>query len=200
MSPFLVGSYIALWVLCVAQALALLALYNHFGRLWFSSREGREKQGPAIGERIQPFTVRTLDGRDVAVPSARPVLLLLASTDCPECRRLREPLGRMARARAGELDVVVVCAGDRRAVAEWAADVDPAVHVAADMNYRRASALRVGITPYFIGAAADGTVRTKGLFNGPEGVLVATQLLLRTDDAGAGGVTTRIALAGTAAP
>jgi len=178
MNGLFLASYVALWVLVVVLAVAVLALYNHFGAMYLSSRQGRAQQGPALGDRPAAFVATALDGRELALPSGRPALLLLASTDCPECEKLKSPLQSAALAHAGELDVVVLCGGPHARVAEWARGLDPAVLVAADRNFRRAAALGVGITPFVLGLDGDGVVRTRGLLNGADGVARAVRDLL----------------------
>lgn len=178
MNGFFLVSYMALWVLVVVLAVAVLALYNHFGSMYLSSREGRAGQGPAVGSRPAPFSAAALDGTGVAVPSGRPALLLLASTDCPECAKLTGPLQELARRRAGELDVAVLCGGPASRVAEWSRGLEAPLRVIADRNFRRAAALGVGITPFLVGLDGDGVVRTRGLVNGVEGLARAVRDLL----------------------
>jgi hypothetical protein len=187
---FFVVSYVALWVLVVVLAIAVLALYNHFGTMYLSSREGRAGQGPAIGSRPAPFTAPALDGTEVAVPSGRPALLLLASTDCPECGKLTRPLQELAARRAGELDVAVLCGGPVSRVAQWSRGLDPPLRVIADRNFRRAAALGVGITPFLVGIDGHGVVRTKGLVNGEEGLTRAVRDLLEESAVGGDGLHT----------
>lgn len=178
MNGFFLASYVALWLLVVALAVAVLALYNHFGRMYLSSREGRAAQGPAVGATVSRFTAAALDGGDVAVPGGRPLLLLLASTDCPECARLTSPLQDLALRHEDELDVVILCGGPSRRVAEWARGLGRPLRVIPDRNFRRAAALGVGITPFLVGLDGDGVVRTKGLVNGADGVARAVRDLV----------------------
>lgn len=181
MNGFLIGSYVALWVLVLVMAAAILALFHHFGTMYLSSREGRATQGPAIESRLAPFEATALDGTAVVVPSGRPALLLLASTDCPECGKLIAPLQRLAEIRFGELDVVVLCGGRRMGVAEWAGALGSPVRVVADRNFRRAAAMGVGITPFVVGVDGQGFVRARGLVNGAEGLAIAAEDVLRSD-------------------
>ena len=185
MNGLLLTSYVALWLLVLVLAGAVLALYHHFGTMYLSSREGRATQGPAIGSRLSGFGASALDGTEIAVPSGRPSLLLLASTDCPECGRLQEPLVRLARAHAGEVDVVVLCGGRRVEVSDWARGVGAPVRVVADRNFRRATAVGVGITPFLLGVDGDGVVRARGLVNGQEGLEMALHDLLHAGEDGA---------------
>jgi hypothetical protein len=177
-NAFLIGSYVALWVLVVVLAVALLALYNHFGQMYLTSHRGREEQGPKVGAVLDPFRAADLQGRAVSVPSGRPALVVLASVDCPECRRLRGPLQALAADLAADLDVVVLCNGQRSQVAEWASAMDGPVHVIQDKNYRRASAMGVGITPFAVGVDGDGVVQARGLLNGRDGLALAVEALL----------------------
>jgi hypothetical protein len=195
---FLVGSYVALWVLVAVLVVAVLALYNHFGKMYLTSHAGREAQGPAVGSVLAAFTATDLQGRAVAVPSSRPMLVVLASIDCPECRRLRAPLQKLAAMRADELDVVVLCNGQRSQVTEWAAAMSGPVHVIQDKNYRRASAMGVGITPFMVGVDGDGVVQARGLVNGQEGLALAVEALLDRGPVVAESGFTPIAMAGGA--
>jgi len=165
---FFLASYVALWVLVVVLAVALLALYNHFGTMYLSSRESRATQGPAIGTAPGAFTAAALDGGEVSLPSGRPTLMLLASTDCPECGKLSAPLQAVAEQRAADLDVVVLCGGPRARVADWAQGLALPLRVVPDRNFRRAGDLGVGITPFLLGFDGDGVVRVKGLLNGAD--------------------------------
>lgn len=178
MNGFFLVSYVALWVLVAVMAVALLALYNHFGRMYLSSREGRALQGPALGSTAPALQATSLDGVDISLPSGRPTLMLMASTDCPECGKLTGPLQEVARRRAAELDVVVLCGGPAPRVAEWARGLQAPLRVVADRNFRRASDLGVGITPFVIGLDGDGVVRTRGLVNGDDGLQRAVRDLL----------------------
>ena len=168
MNGFFVASYVALWLLVGVLAAALLALYNHFGRMYLSSREGRATQGPAVGSTPDGFSGTALDGGEVRVPSGRPMLMLLASTDCPECGKLTAPLQAVAARHAGELDVVVLCGGPRSRVAAWAAGLGPPRRVIPDRNFRHAGDLGVGITPFVVGLDGEGVVRVRGLLNGAD--------------------------------
>jgi hypothetical protein len=155
--------------------------------MYLSSREGRATQGPAVGSRVAPFTVTALDGGALSLPSGRPSLLLLASTDCPECGRLEAPLRALADARASELDVIVLCGGRGAAVAEWARPMlGSPVRVVADKNFQRAAALGVGITPFVVGVDGDGVVRARGLVNGADGLGWAVDDLLDASRAATG--------------
>jgi len=178
MNGFFLVSYVALWVLVVVLAVAVLALYNHFGAMYLSSRQGRATQGPALGSRPEAFAVTALDGRELALPSGRPALLLLASTDCPECEKLKAPLQSAAVEHAADLDVVVLCGGPPARVSAWARGLESPVRVASDRNFRRAAALGVGITPFLLGLDGDGVVRTRGLLNGEDGLAHAMRDLL----------------------
>lgn len=189
MNGFFLASYAALWVLVVVLVVALLALYNHFGSMYLSSREGRAQQGPTLGAAAPAFSAAALDGGEVRLPSGRPALLLLASTDCPECARLAGPLRETAERHGERLDVVVLCGGPQQRVLAWAAERglarDPRVRVVPDRNFRRAADLRVGITPFLVGVDGRGVVRTKGLVNGEDGLRRAVRDLLEESSPGA---------------
>jgi Redoxin len=172
----MLGSYVALWVLVVVLAVALLALYSHFGQVYLSSREGRENQGPKLGDKLPALRERTLHGDQVQLPAGRPALILVASTDCPECEKLKQPLQQLAA--TADVDVAVLCAGQRSQVTAWARGLQPPVQVIVDKNFARASAMGVGVTPFMVGIGPDGVVRAKGLVNRDEGLHLFLEAVL----------------------
>jgi hypothetical protein len=181
-TAFLV-SYIALWFVFVGLVIAVLALYNYFGEMYLSGRESRESQGPAVGADLPHHEVETLDGRRITIPSReKSMLILYASTACPECDRLRQPLARLAGANTNDLDVIVACAGRPNQVAKWAQGLREPLHVVADPNFRLAAKQGIGITPFVVGVDPQGKVKVKGLLNGEEGLRMALDELFADDD------------------
>lgn len=166
MSTPLLVSHVALWVLVIAEAIALLALYRHFGEMYLNSREGRSVQGPDVDSVPKHLMVTDVAGRTISLPAGeRPRLLLFASTDCKLCDRIRDELPAVTEAVDGG-EIVVVCAGHAASVRTWAAKIaDDVAAVVPDPGYRVATAYGVGLTPFLVGVGPDGAVRTKGIAN-----------------------------------
>jgi len=166
-SPFL-ASYIVLWVVMVVQSVAIFALYHHFGQVYLQSREGRATQGPAVDTSLKRLDVQDVMGTPLSLPMiGRPLLMVFATTTCPLCDKLRPALGYVAES-AGDVEVLVICGGEREVVRRWAQDLGARVRVVPDPGYRIAAHYTVGLTPFGVGTDRDGMVRAKGLVNDQE--------------------------------
>jgi methylamine dehydrogenase accessory protein MauD len=170
MSSLVAASYVALWILVLVEAVAIFALYHHFGEMYLSSREGRAQQGPELGSSLQPRELVDLQGSAVRLPSAAaPALLLFASTTCRPCQKLRPELRELA-ARRGSLEALVVCAGEQDEVRRWSAELDGRVRVVADRSGRLALDYGIALTPFCVAVDRFGTVRAKGIVNDGAGL------------------------------
>lgn len=177
MNLFLV-SYVILWGLCIVQLIALFALYNHFGEMYLSSREGRTGQGPSIGSRIETVQAEDLTGAIVHVPlSSTDSIIVFVSTACKPCNALRGRLETYAQPHDGP-GLTLVCAGSKTAVRKWAAPLPASIRVVADPTRRIATKYRIAITPYYIGVDASGILRTKGIVNDLKGLQFAADMLV----------------------
>lgn len=178
MSALFWTSYVVLWILVAIFAVALLALYHHFGEMYLNSREGRDRQGPDVGTVLGSAQLVGVDGGTIALPPARPALLLFMSTDCKLCGRLRDVIAEFAE-RHDELETLVVCAGQASQVREWAARIEGRLPVGIDPQHRLAARYKIGMTPFVVGARGDGTVVLRGLFNDIDGLELAAEQLER---------------------
>jgi thiol-disulfide isomerase/thioredoxin len=162
-APFLI-SYALLWALVIVQFAAILALYHHFARVYVSSREGRQAQGPDLGASLAPLRATCLDGTSPSVTDAnRPGLLVFLSTTCAPCDDLAPALARLATSWP-EGWLLLVCAGDPADVRGWSARHGlPDGIVAPDRGGRLTADHRVAVTPYCIAVSDDGTVAAKGV-------------------------------------
>jgi len=167
-----------LWILVAIFAVALLALYHHFGEMYLNSREGRDQQGPEVGTLLAGAQLVGVDGGSVSVPPGRPALLLFMSTDCKLCGRLRDLIAEFAE-RHLQVETVVVCAGQASQVREWAARIDGRLPVGIDPQHRLAARYRIGMTPFVVGVRGDGSVVLRGLFNDIDGLELAAEQLER---------------------
>jgi hypothetical protein len=176
-------TYLALWSLVIVLALAVLALYQHFGEMYLNSRDGRHAQGPDVGASLRSRSVASLDGSRVALPTlGMPSLLLFMSTHCKVCGRLRGAVSAFSLSNP-EITVVIICAGRRAQVQDWARPLDQAVRVVPDDRFQLAASYRVGVTPFLVTVDAQGKVVGRGIVNDRDGLEVAAdELLVRASD------------------
>jgi thiol-disulfide isomerase/thioredoxin len=162
--PVLV-SYIVLWVLMLALAVSVFALYHHFGQLYLNSREGRDQQGPANDKPLRRTTMRDVFGRSLGLPGVGlPNLIVFMSTSCPLCNELRPDLERFASVH-DEVDTIIVCGGERDSVEEWAGTLNNLARVIPDPGQRIAARYRIGVLPFYVGVDEEGIVQAKGIVN-----------------------------------
>jgi thiol-disulfide isomerase/thioredoxin len=160
----------------VVQLVAIFALYHHFGRIYFSSREGRENQGPKVDSNLRSRDLRDIAGDPVVLPPrGMPAVLLFTDTRCPLCDKLRPQLRSFAEAHA-DIQTVVICSGDRAAVGDWASGIAAAVPVVSDPGHRVAAYYDVVSIPYCVAVDDTGTVRGAGLVNSRSGLEEAAEL------------------------
>lgn len=186
MSGFWLASYIVLWVLFLAVSFALLSVFQHFGRMYAESREGRDAQGPPVGSFITPFRAAGLDGELVRLPlDSERALVLFFSTDCKICAAIKSiALPAVRHAHPG-VAAYVVCGGAIEDVRGWASDVPDGVTVVADPGFKIAARNRVAVTPFCVAVTADGAVSWRGIASTEAGLAHAastTQPVDRQDD------------------
>jgi len=181
MSGGLLVSYIALWVLVVALAIAVLALYNHFGRLYLNTPQGRDEQGPPPLEPLRKQILSDVQGRAVSLPiKGTPSLLFFSDVDCPLCDSLKPGLARFATER-NDVALTVICGGNREAVVGWSTELGADVCVVPDPGNRIAAGFNVAMTPFLVATDAEGNVRHKGLINEAEGFAAAAAAATRNN-------------------
>ncbi len=167
----LLVSLILLWIVVLVQGIGLFALYHHFGQMYLNSREGRATQGPEVGSSLKaknlPVDVAGNAGR-LPIPN-RPTLILFTSTTCKVCEKLREVLLTWVPGRS-DVEVLLLCGGGRRAVAEWARNLVEDVRVVPDPSYGVAAHFGVGLTPFALAIDASGIVRSKMIVNDVHGL------------------------------
>ena len=161
--PYLI-SHILLWGVVVVLAIAVFALYQHFGEMYLNSPAGREGQGPALDEPLPRAHARDLEGEPVELPAATETLLTFMEVDCKLCRELRGALVEFAERRASTTAIAVV-GGAAREVAEFATRLDGSVRVVADARGRLTTRYGVGAFPFAVVVDRSGIVRRKAIVN-----------------------------------
>lgn len=165
MGALFMVSYVLLWILVVVWVVGLIALYNHFGRMYLRSREGRAEAGPAEGSNLVGTQSRSIDGDLVLLPPpARPTLVLFASTTCSLCATVRHAVPDLVAGDV-DLDVVILCQGPVPAVTAWAEEVRGLAAVVADRGGRLAAKYEVDLLPFGVAVGPDGIIRGRSLVN-----------------------------------
>ncbi|MET4783733.1 hypothetical protein [Glaciihabitans sp. UYNi722] len=160
---------IALWVLFFATALALLALYRHFGQMYMGLPEQKIAQGPELDSALPSLALTDTRGREVLLPAPQPTAIVFASTTCTFCTEIREVLSAPPAIAEG-VELVVFCSGPRADVTAWASRTADSVHVIWDSKERLIEKFEVNGTPYAIAVGPESRVRAKGIINGLDGI------------------------------
>jgi hypothetical protein len=155
-------SYVALWALVVVLALAVYALYHHFGQMYLTSPEGRATQGPPVGKRLQTAHGTPLEGPTLVLPQqSQRTVLLFTEPDCAVCRQVLDDLDSDGDTEILE-DVVVVSSGTAADAGKWLS-ILPATRILMDPRAGLRSRYGIGVTPFGVATDAEGVVRTRGV-------------------------------------
>jgi hypothetical protein len=170
MSAPLFTSYVVLWCLVIILAIAVFALYQHFGQMYLVSREGRASQGPAVDQPLGSTPAEALNALPFVVPAPEIITaIVFADTKCRLCERLKPDIERFAL-RHESIETVIICGGTRRDVEAWADGLCSDITVIPDPNQRLAARYRIGLTPFVVAVDDGGVVRMKGLVHDEEGL------------------------------
>lgn len=169
MSGPLLASYIFLWILVVVLAVAVFALYQHFGQMYLNSELGRNDQGPPIGEQLPRMVAVDVRGTPIDLPRGANTLLAFMEVDCKLCGELRPALISFANEKP-EVDVVAVVAGRAAEVEKFGRTLSEHVSVVADPAGRLTTRFGVGAFPFAMRVDNSGIVKLKALVNGRAGL------------------------------
>jgi thiol-disulfide isomerase/thioredoxin len=158
-------TYLALWMLVVLLSSAVFFLYRHHGRMLLSSREGRANQGLDHQQQLPKVGAQDLTGEmlHLGQPSRQPLFIFFASTTCTPCKEAREALGAFAEKYQPVIETLLICAGDRQEVAEFAASLPDAIRVVPDPRNELFVQFRVSSTPFALIADQERIVHGKGM-------------------------------------
>lgn len=163
MSEAFAVSYAVLWVLTLAIAVGLLALYRHFGEMYLTSREGRVTQGPEIDAPLPSVSAEPVDGTRIQIPvSGVASLLLFAAADCALCKRL---LPEAMALDSDELRVVVIFSGRRDDLKSALGTPNTDIPIVIDPTRKLTVHYGVGVTPFAVAVDVHGVVRASGIVN-----------------------------------
>lgn len=166
-------SYVILWILVVTLTAALYSLYYHFGQMYLNSREGRQEQGPAIGEPLPGIKAIDYGGRQLQLPDRETgAVLLFVSESCKLCQELRAEFATGTRL---DQSIYVFADGARSFQQAWMSALN-ASHdstVVPDTRGGIATALGIDSTPFCVVVDDVGISRSKGNVNKVGDIVVA---------------------------
>jgi methylamine dehydrogenase accessory protein MauD len=174
MTGILLVSNVLLWIAVIGLCLLVLVLARQVGVLHERLAPAgalMTDRGVAVGEPAPVLQVTDRAGRMLTLggrsPSARGMLLLFVSPNCPICKKLLPFARDFARSERRGLDLVLVGDGDAR-------DQDRMIRDYRLEGFPYLASPEIGMTyqvgklPYAVLIGADGTVRAKGLVNSRE--------------------------------
>lgn len=176
MSPLTVSVYV-LWSLFIVIAVAVLALYRHFGQLYINGPEAKVNQGPEIGLPLPSVARSDIRGHAVELPGQKATVMIFADTSCDLCANVRDSLHALDR-YSGRLDTVVFCAGTTGDVRAWASRVPGHVRVVQDRRAAVAAHYQINGTPFVVATGEDGVVLGKSIVNDRDGLVWAADTAL----------------------
>jgi len=168
-------SAVASWILLIMIAIAVLALYRHFGQLYMNKPENKTGQGPEVGSSVLSFGRKSVEGKDLYLPDAQPTVLVFADTDCELCAQIRDELAHYDLSTS-LARVLVLCSGRQADVTAWARPLSGRVEVVWDQRASLASRYEVNGTPFAIVVDGEGVVAGKSIINGRAGIDWALKL------------------------
>lgn len=172
MSPFLIGSYVALWVVVALLSVATAALARQVGLLYRRLPQAGARignVGPELGKAIEPFIGRDVYGKRVYIPDRekRNTLLVFVSDGCSACEQLVPALKATAKQEKHLRLVLMTFNGDEASNRAYA-EKRGLSHLPFISSSGSALHFQVSTTPYAVLIDPAGVVLTKGLANGRE--------------------------------
>jgi methylamine dehydrogenase accessory protein MauD len=185
MSSFLLGSYIALWIVAALQTIALAALARQIALL-HSRLPGfgamMTNPGQEVGLPVKPFVADDVHGKTIHIPDPEKpkTLLVFLSEGCSNCEELEPALRATARQESKGLKVILMAFnGDARSNRAYS-EKRGLAHLPLVSSSECAQHFQVFITPYALLLDAKGVILSKGLVNRREHL----DSLLNAGDAG----------------
>lgn len=162
----------ALFLMVVAQTIALLALGRQVGILFERvSPMGAlvNDSGPEVGQQTPLFNLASLTGGSVALgpKPGRSTLVFFLSPTCPVCKKLLPIIKSVRKAEGSWLDVVFASDGEKAQHQRFieTAELSSYPYV---VSTELGLAYRVARLPYAVLLDQHGIIRAKGLINSRE--------------------------------
>lgn len=168
----IIFALVALFLMVVAQTIALLALGRQVGILFERvSPMGAlvNDSGPEVGQQTPLFNLASLTGGSVALgpKPGRSTLVFFLSPTCPVCKKLLPIIKSVRKAEGSWLDVVFASDGGKAQHQRFieTAELSSYPYV---VSTELGLAYRVARLPYAVLLDQHGTIRAKGLINSRE--------------------------------
>lgn len=165
MSAAFLVSYGVLWFLVLALTVLLLLLYRQMGEMYLGTREGRSRDGIAVGHRAPEFTLLDQHGERVSVPGGSPSLIIFGLPTCGPCRKLMPELATFAHENVGRIGVYFVAGENVAENREFAGDYNAPFPVLTQPGLSVAGRYKVRSSPFAFYIDADGIVQAKSIVN-----------------------------------
>lgn len=165
------GTYAALWLIVVAEAVGLFLIFRQFGVMYMNSREGVEKDGLEVGSKAPNFVLPAAGGGTLALSDALSTksgaLVLFGAPHCRPCHQLLPELHQFAQAYAEDFATLFVSRGTDEENRYFAATFGvPALLLFDELEGKTADRYRSHVTPFAFMVDGEGTIRAKGIVNG----------------------------------
>lgn len=168
----IIFALVALFLMVVAQMIALLALGRQVGILFERvSPMGAlvNDSGPEVGQQTPLFNLPSLTGGAVALGPrpGRSTLVFFLSPTCPVCKKLLPIIKSVRKAEGSWLDVVFASDGEKGQHQRFIETAELSSYpyvVSAELGL----AYRVARLPYAVLLDQHGIIRAKGLINSRE--------------------------------
>ena len=168
----IIFALVALFLMVVAQTIALLALGRQVGILFERvSPMGAlvNDSGPEVGQQTPLFNLPSLTGGAVALGPrpGRSTLVFFLSPTCPVCKKLLPIIKSVRKAEGSWLDVVFASDGEKAQHQRFieTAELSSYPYV---VSTELGLAYRVARLPYAVLIDQHGIIRAKGLINSRE--------------------------------
>lgn len=164
MSSIWLASYLFLWLLVLALAVAVILLYRQLGEMYLGTSESRSRDGIRVGTRAPSTTLSDQRGVARTFPSPRPTLVVFGAPTCGPCVDLMPDLVAFAEQRP-TTDFWFVSTADSAANNNFARQHRLQFPVLTDSDQRVALQYKVRVTPFAFYIDAAGVVRAKSVVN-----------------------------------
>lgn len=166
-------SYVMLWVLVLAEAVAILLLFRHFGLQQLETSGAITRDGLPVGDPLPTLRGRSVDELPAAwqPEGDKPALVVFTSAACEPCREIMPLLDELTDRE--DLETVAIVARDSGGV-DSLAELAPRLRLIQEHEAPLFGPARVRVTPFAFVVDAEGRIRSKGLAS--NGTLLARLL------------------------
>lgn len=162
MSAFVI-SYISLWILVLALAIGLLAMYYHQGRTISAAHARAGQIGPAIGAAAPRLQAMSLTGTELILGGPRRHMQAVAFTtaDCKACELTVRTLADSLNGNRTQHEFCIVCRGAERDVTTFAERHQiPRERIIADTRSKLGHLWDIHAVPFVLVLDSNGVVQS----------------------------------------